>query len=429
MYRIAEKVLKYAESKAKYVEAELSYSRSLQLLGEKEEIKSIQEDLKDKLSIRVTLKKASGYAESTDLKNYKKVVNKAVKIAKTSDPDKEFKDIPGPQKLQKPKGIFDQRVKEITPQKGIRLLNDLISGSKVKRRINPITTALSAAYGNSYFVNSNGVEVTEKGTSINGEIEVKVGQVSASEFDSSRLLDFSFRKIGRKAGNLALKSLNPSKIKPGKYPTMFDPRAASSLFEMLVFHLSADKVQRNMSNFQELTNQRIGVKSLTLVDNGLLEGGLSTSVTDAEGYPRQKTILVEEGILKGFLYDLYTALKEKRESTGNCNSLQSRPSIGASNLIVKPGKNNRDNLIQSLDKGILVTDLSGAGYNVVSGDFSLQVENGFLIRKGELKPIKGAMVAGNVFNLIKNIKKICDNPRQIGKVSVPTLLIKELQVV
>lgn len=429
MYRIAEKVLEYAESKAKYVETELSHSRSLQFLSEKREIKSIQEDLKDKLSVRVTLKKTSGYAESTDLKNYKKTVDEAVKIAKTSNPDKGFKGIPGPQKLQKPKSIFDQRVKELTPQKGIGLLNDLVSASRIDRKINPITAVLSAAYAESYFINSNGVEVKERGTSIDGEIKVKIGQVSASEFNNSRLLDFSFPRIGQKAGKLALKSLNPSKVKPGKFPTMLDPRAASSLFEMLVFHLSADKVQRSMSNFQGLMNQKIGVKDLTLRDHGLLEKGLFTSKIDAEGYPRQETILIKEGILKGFLYDFYTASKEKRESTGNCNSLRSRPSVGASNLIVKPGKSNRDRLIKNLSKGVLVTDLSGAGYNVVSGDFSLEIENGFLIEEGELKPIKGAMVAGNIFSLIKNIEKVCDNPRQVGRVLVPTLLVKELQIV
>ena len=157
------------------------------------------------------------------------------------------------------------------------------------------------------------------------------------------------------------------------------------------------------------------------MDDGLLPGGLDSSAFDAEGVPSQKTVLIEDGVLKGFLYDSYTAGKDGVQSTGNADraGYSDVPSVGIRNMIIS-SPDARDLLAET--KGYKVGGLIGAHTaNPISGDFSVEARNCFFVAPGEAaKPIRSLMLAGNVFELLKGIE-VGTDVRAVGGIVTPTV--------
>ena len=185
--------------------------------------------------------------------------------------------------------------------------------------------------------------------------------------------------------------------------------------------LWADKIDENVSN-----------RKLTVVDDGLLPYGLGSSPFDAEGIPCQKTMLIDNGVLKNFLYDSYTANKANVESTGNAvrGSYSNLPSISISNLLVEPGAKSLDDLISEMDKGIIINRFSGS-VAVESGEFSGIAKQASYVENGEMKfPLKETMISGNAFESLKNIVEIGRERRAtMTSVYTPPILVKDVGII
>jgi PmbA protein len=170
--------------------------------------------------------------------------------------------------------------------------------------------------------------------------------------------------------------------------------------------------------------EKISAESLVIVDDGLLAGGMDSSAFDGEGVPSQRTVLINEGILMGYLYDSYTAGKEGLASTGNAvrSGYTGVPGVGIRNLIV--GSREPQDLLAET-KGIMVGGLIGAHTaNPISGDFSVEAKNAFLIAPGqEARPIGSLMLAGNFFELLKDIE-VGRDVRAVGSIVTPTVKVR-----
>jgi len=175
--------------------------------------------------------------------------------------------------------------------------------------------------------------------------------------------------------------------------------------------------------------KKIASEDFFMEDDGLLSGGIGSSSFDGEGVPSQNTPLIENGVLRSFLYDSYTAGKVGERSTGNAvrSGYTEVPKVGIRNLVVSSSE-SRD-LIEET-KGILVNDLIGAHTaNPISGDFSLEAKNSFLVTPDETpKPIKSMMLAGNIFELLKDIE-VGEDVRAVGAIVTPTVRIRMKVVV
>jgi len=168
--------------------------------------------------------------------------------------------------------------------------------------------------------------------------------------------------------------------------------------------------------------EEIATKDLTVISDGFYPYGLMTSSFDDEGVPQKKNILINNGIFKNFIYNQFYAIKDKIKSTGNGfrqgttfflfdGKYGAQPIDQVSNLYVKPGKKTLDELISEVDHGILVDTFSWLTPDSITGKFSSEIRTGYYIDKGEIsKPIKGGLVAGNFFKLIKNISGISNKP-------------------
>jgi len=212
---------------------------------------------------------------------------------------------------------------------------------------------------------------------------------------------------------------------------LLEPMAFSDILENTFLpSLNADNVQKGRSALIGKMGSIIADEKLSLIDDGTLSGGLGTASTDDEGTPSRKNELVKNGTLTSFIYDCYTAGKEKRESTGNAvrGSFTSTPSISIRNLIVDYP---RSDITGETRDGVIVNSVIGAHTaNPISGDFSVEARNSFFIKDGELgSPIKSMMISGNIFELLKNIDGAGKDIRRVGNILTPTMRVSKMKVI
>jgi len=172
---------------------------------------------------------------------------------------------------------------------------------------------------------------------------------------------------------------------------------------------------------------------VTIWDDGLYPGGLRTWAFDGEGVAQQKTLLIEKGILRNFLYDNYSAKKEGKESTGNASraGYLSTPNIEPTNFQFASGTITPNELLAEVNDGLIIYYLQGAhSSNPISGEFSVVATPAWKIKKGEIiHSTRGVMLAGNIFEVLKNTSAIANNERKIGQLISPWILVDNVRVI
>ena len=158
-------------------------------------------------------------------------------------------------------------------------------------------------------------------------------------------------------------------------------------------------------------------------------GGFGTSPFDGDGLPTRRTVLVENGILKNYMLNTYTARKLGMESTGNASrGLAGAPGIGAGNFFLEPGTLTPEQIIADVPNGLYVTETMGFGVNLVTGDYS-QGASGLWIENGELAyPVEEITIAGNLKDMFRNISAIGNDLVFRGAGAVPTLRIEGMTI-
>ena len=385
------------------------------------------------IGIRCAISGKVGFSYTTDPQRIEGCVKEAIKLAKVAGSD--FRGFPDRSSdYPSVDGIFDPDILEFDPDRGVEYATILIDAAKeVDGRIDVTGGEFSVSSASSWIVNSNGVEVCENSTSVGASVSVALGEVAAWQEQEARLLAMiDCERIGREAALLAVRSQNPVKIETGIRPVILMPPAISSLLSYTTInHLLAESVQEMRSPYRGKVGEEVMSPLLSITDDGRLNNGVGSGIFDGEGVPTQRTVLVEEGVLKGFLYDTYTARKDGVESTGNATrTFDTTPAVGPTNFIIEPGTASGEDLITEVQDGILVTDLIGAHTaSRTSGEFSLLVHNGFRIESGEMTdPIRQVMISGSTVDLLRNVSLIGSDTRQYGAVVSPSILFEDVQV-
>jgi PmbA protein len=169
---------------------------------------------------------------------------------------------------------------------------------------------------------------------------------------------------------------------------------------------------------------------VTVVDDGLLKGGVFSAPFDREGTPCQKTEVISKGILQHLIHDQYTAHLFDTDSTGNAvGSAMIEPLLGISNCLIQPGDTGMEEMIDSMQKGLYVQGLSG-GTDVTTGNFSGVVPHGIYIEKGEIVHPTRVLISGNSFSGLSNVEMVgCEcKPNLEGMYGVP-LLIEDIDII
>ena len=245
--------------------------------------------------------------------------------------------------------------------------------------------------------------------------------------------DFNPEEIGKTASEMAISKLGAKSTASGQYKIIIQNTAFADLLSTFSPVFLADKAQKGLSLLAGKLNEKIASESFNLRDDPIYPDSIRAVPFDAEGVATFNKAIIENGEFKTFLHNLKTAAKDGVKSTGNASKAgyKSPVKVAPKNLYVVPGKISKDGLIEKVCDGIYITELAGlhSGANEVSGDFSLMAE-GFLIENGKItKPVEQITIAGNFFDVLKNIEETADNLRfSPGGVGSPDIYIKSLAV-
>lgn len=452
MFEFMYKGLKKALEGCDQVEFYGERSDILSIDLEREEVKKMKRVRGMGIGVRVVIEKKIGFSYTTAVEDRKieECVAHAMKQARVSEQDEHFTGLPTPvRSYKKPAKTIDKEIIDLLrsdegSEVAIEYCTGMLDGMKEYElrgeiECRPTEGSFAAALDETFIINSEGIEASDVGTYVSAGITVVASdgteEVPGYESDVRRMLaDLQVRWIGREAVRIAAESLGGGSLQTKKMPVVFSPRALQSLFAYtLIPQLSAENVQRKQSPYHGKKGEVIAPEMLTIVDDGTMPAGVNSRRMDGEGVPSQSTTLIEGGVLKTFLYDSYTAGKDQVSSTGNAvRSFDNLPAPGSTNFILK-GRGSaasRDELFTEIREGLFVTDVIGAHTaSRASGDFSVVAQNAFRIRKGDLFPIKHAMITGNMQDLLMHIELLGSDMRQIYNLVSPSLMVSELQVI
>jgi TldD protein len=217
-------------------------------------------------------------------------------------------------------------------------------------------------------------------------------------------------EVAEVATKRSLLMLSARKAPMGKMPVVLSSEAGGTMIHEAIGHgLEADLAQQGLSVYSKKIGERVASPLITVVDDPTLPQKRGSYPFDDEGVASRRTILVEEGILRGYLYDRLSALEEGVASTGNGRreSYQHKPIPRMSNTMILPGKMKPEEIVRSVEKGLFVKKMGGGQVNTVNGDFIFEVNEGYLIEKGSIgEPVRGAVLIGNGPQVLKEIDRV-----------------------
>ncbi len=219
--------------------------------------------------------------------------------------------------------------------------------------------------------------------------------------------DLSIEQAAEDAIRRATRMLGATKPKSRKTVAVFDPRTAASLMSIIGGSLSGEAVVRGRSFFAGRLGEMVGSSDITLVDDPTDARHFAASIFDGEGLACRRNTLIEDGVLKAFVYDTVSARRAGTTSTGSAlrGGIGGSPSAGCRALQMTPGQLNQAEIFEAIGDGVFVESLSGvhSGVNPISGDFSVGI-TGLVIRDGQLaEPIREATVASTLQRMLQDV--------------------------
>lgn len=234
--------------------------------------------------------------------------------------------------------------------------------------------------------------------------------------------------IGRRAGERAVKRLNPRKAATMQAPVVYDPRVAGSMLGHFAGAINGSSVARGTSFLKDRLGQAVLPRGLTVIDDPYRRRGLRSKPFDGEGVANRRRALIEDGVLTTWILDLRSARQLRLASTGHASrGTGGPPGPAPTNLWLEPGPVTPAELIEDIAQGLYVTELIGFGVNGITGDYSRGAA-GFWIEDGELThPVSEVTVAGNLIEMFRNLKPASDLTFRTG-IDAPTLRIDGMTI-
>jgi PmbA protein len=235
--------------------------------------------------------------------------------------------------------------------------------------------------------------------------------------------------VGKVAAERTLRRLGARKVKTAHVPIVFDPQVATSILGHIFEGINGDSVYRGASFLAGKLGQKVAADHVTVIDDGTMVGGFGSSPFDGEGIPTRRTLVIENGVLKSYLMNTYTAKKLGLQTTANASrGLAGTPGIGPGNYFLQAGTKTPQQIISEIPEGLYVTEFLGHGANLVTGDYS-RGASGLWITGGELAyPVEEITVAGNLKEMFFNISEVANDLEFRGSMASPTIRIDGLMV-
>lgn len=431
-----------AKIEEQLLELTLKHTSSAEVLYEEGETRSVSfENNKLKyvttksirgVGLRVIKDGRIGFSSTTDFRHPEKLVANAIESAKFG----QIAAFDFPSENNFPKvAVLDHRVIDYPINKCVDIGKEAIEKALSVNSSYECSAGFVKGYGVRRIINSRGLDISVPSTSfgIGFEILQVKGQsfLSIGEGEGSKSLVTDLGKHADKALRDLKRAENELKLKTGAYPVIVTAKAMGILLATFESGCNGKLVQKGASPLTNRLGEKIIDERISIYDDSTIDMADSSYPCDSEGTPSQRTPLFENGVLKNYLFDLQTAGIMKAKSTGNGNrGFSSQPSPGDSNIIVETGSMPFEAMIKDVKYGILVDQVLGGGQsNVLAGEFSVNVDLGYLIENGEIVGrVKDCMFAGNAFEVFNNIVAIGDKAEWHGSLKVPPFYFKSINV-
>ena len=371
-------------------------------------------------------------------------VKQAVKIARPSQPNKDFKSLPEPESWTAIKGAFDEATALCLPEHRAKKAKEAIetahSKSSLVRAVAGFISTNSASFA---VANSLGVSTSARLTTASMKTTViseKNGSegFGTAEKYSRRVRDINPTVLAENAAEKSVKSVNPVKISPGEYEVVLSPLAVGTIIRYLAYiGFSARPYQEGRSFIKYNLNRQVFDEKLNLKDDAMDPRTLYTLPVDGEGVPKKALHLIKKGVVseESICYDSFAAGRENKKSTGHSLPPLSVRYFGAPmpfNMISEPGDSDLEEMIKETKNGIFVTFLHYVNpveptKAILTG---LTRDGTFLIQNGELtKPIVNMRFTDSMMSALNEIPLIGRNLEILEQTTVPPMKLKKLRFV
>ncbi|MFX0093994.1 MAG: TldD/PmbA family protein, partial [Candidatus Hodarchaeota archaeon] len=361
------------------------------------------------------------------------LIDFAIRSAKTKSPSN-YQSFPIPISIECPlqeSDLVDPNLWNLNVEK---LIEHVAVQIDTAMDLNPAIGSVSGSH-NAYLehyaiVNSNGMEVCTKGTKLSNACTVELEAPSSAEpisgyawYDGRKLDNFDPEKVATESAEMALRSKNPQKLEPGTYTIVFEPYCFTEILSYCVaYALSGKSIRDKRSYYVDKIGEKVAADHFSLLDDPWLPDGMFSTPVDDEGVVTQSLPMIEKGVLKNYIYDSYSGMKDSRTSTGHgfrrrdFRHTLGVPSITPSNYVLDSSERIKD-IISETKNGILVSRVWYVyPINPILGDFTGCGRSGMqLIKDGELTiPLKQFRFFDNVQSLMKNIEGLGTDDVQVS---------------
>ncbi|MGB8491168.1 MAG: TldD/PmbA family protein, partial [Bacteroidales bacterium] len=391
-------------------EVYLETSRNMSVRVLNAEIETVEEASSQGVGFRVFVDGRMGFSHCNDFsdRSLEDTISRAVAFAKLSTPD-ENNILPGDKGITEIAELYDPAISEVPMDKKLKMALDL---EKLALQGRGVTKSSGAGYGESegevFIANTSGLVKSYRasGCSLGVSVVAEKGDQKNTGDEYCSRVFFSdlipLEKIASAASARAVELLDPVMIATQKATVIFDPDVARSLMGGILAAINGERVLQGASFLKEHLNKQFASPLLTMIDDPTRPKSLGSAPFDGEGVPTKRLILVENGVLKSFIYNSKAAKRAGVGSTGSASrgGFSSLPDIGTRNVNIQPGKSSVNEIIAGTKKGLLLREVTGYGIDPVSGNFSGGASGLWIINGEIVHPVKGVTIAGRAFDIL-----------------------------
>ena len=244
--------------------------------------------------------------------------------------------------------------------------------------------------------------------------ETQTGSCNPGRRMGLEMFDFIDPKaVGIHAAKQAVTMAGAGYCPAGVMPVVIDNGFGGVIFHEACGHsLEASGVAYGRSQFAGKLGQKIANEKVTAIDDGTIPNAWGSINVDDEGTPAQKNVLIENGVLKSYMIDKFNGRRMGMASTGNARrqSYAYTPTSRMTNTYIAPGNDKNEDIIASVEYGLYAKEMGGGSVNPVTGEFNFSVNEGYIIRNGQIcEPVRGASLVGKGSQIIQNIDMVGSN--------------------
>jgi PmbA protein len=409
-------------------------SEATSIRFEANRLKSYEVSESHGLALRLMVDRRLGFAATSDLDAQDRLIQNALESARYGDVvPMRFPTV----QLGSSVRVFDDKLASLPAQQLVEMGRQAVETLREAEPEGQVDVRLERRVRHSSVHNSIGNATANDSAPLTISVEMqRVRQddvLMMGDYYNTALWDDEYGSmLDRLAAKVRLAKVLTS-LPSKRMPVLFAPGGAIVLLLPLTQGLNGKNVYRGVSPMGGRIGEQLFDASFSLVDDPTLDGRPGSAAYDDEGVARRRRSLIEQGTLKGFIYDLKTEALAGAEPTGNGErSLFSPPAPEFSNLVVQAGDKSLADILAGIDEGLLVEDALGIGQgNVLSGAFTNPLSLAFKIEHGKIAGrVKDVSIAGNIYEELKHIAAISREREWVyGGMSLPYILLPELNVV